>query len=284
MTDSPTYSVYVEFAVPDAPADLYEALLDTLLERHPDNGPALGPSDNGNLSMRLFIDAGSVVDAVNRGIEYAQAAAMTQDITPDAVIGAEVVTEAELDRRNAQPLVPELAGVTEAADIVGVTKQQISSLANRMPLRRHVVQELAAGPVFLADGVRTYAATEHNATRGARISDLGLSPAERAVLKFLHAMAAGLPWSADTPAEHSAGQALHFEQVLDEGRLRVHPRSAGDLDLEAILGRLVEHRLLKTRKPYRAEQLPGHDTDIVITITDKGRRHAEAGAAGSSAR
>lgn len=283
MTDSP-YSVYVEFAVPDAPADLYEGLIDALLERHPNSGPSAGPAGNDNLSVRLFVDAGSVVDAVTRGIEYAQAAAMTQDITPDTVIGAEVVTEAELDRRNAQPLVPELAGVTEAAEIVGVTKQQISSLANRMPLRRHVVQELAAGPVFLADGVRTYAATEHNATRGARISDLGLSPAERAILKLLHAMAKGLPWSADTPAEHSADQALLVEEVLDEGRLRVHPRPVGDIDLEAVLGRLVEHRLLKTRKPYRAEQLAGHDTDVVVTVTDKGRRHAEAGAAGSDAR
>ncbi|WP_446046397.1 hypothetical protein [Streptomyces olivaceus] len=281
MTDSPTYSVCVEFAVPDAPADLYEALLDTLLERHPDSGPALGPAGNGNLSMRLFINAGSVVDAVTRGIEYAQAAAMTQDITPDTVIGAEVLTEAELDRRNAQPLVPELAGVTEAAEIVGVTKQRISDL---QPLRKHLVQELAAGPVFLADGVRAYAATEHNATRGARISDLGLSPVERAILKLLHAMATQLPWSADTPAEHTADQALHVEEVLDEGRLRVHPRPAGDVDLEAVLGRLVEHRLLKTRKPYRAEQLPDHDTDIVVTVTDKGRRHAGAAAAGTNTR
>ncbi len=280
MTDSP-HSVYVEFAVPDAPADLYEALLDTLLERHPDSGPALGPAGNGNLSMRLFINAGSVVDAVTRGIEYAQAAAMTQDITPDTVIGAEVLTEAELDRRNAQPLVPELAGVTEAAEIVGVTKQRISDL---QPLRKHLVQELAAGPVFLADGVRAYAATEHNATRGARISDLDLSPVERAILKLLHAMATQLPWSADTPAEHTADQALHVEEVLDEGHLRVHPRPAGDVDLEAVLGRLVEHRLLKTRKPYRAEQLPDHDTDIVVTVTDKGRRHAGAAAAGTNTR
>ncbi|MFJ2217877.1 hypothetical protein ACIQVO_36320 [Streptomyces sp. NPDC101062] len=279
MTDSP-YSVYVEFAVPNAPADLYEALLNTLLERHPHNGPALGPAGNGNLSMRFFIDAGSVVDAVNRGIEYAQAAAMTHDITPDTVIGAEVVTEAELDRRNAQPLVPELAGVTEAAEIVGVTKQRISDLS--VALRKHRVQELAAGPIYLAAGVRDYAATEHNATRGARISDLGLSPAERAVLGLLHAMADDLPWSASTPAEQTADRALHVEEILEERRLRVHPRNGSDFDLEAALGRLVEHRLLKTRKPYRAERLNGHDTDLVVTVTDKGRRHAEAGTAGNT--
>ncbi|WP_432156070.1 hypothetical protein [Streptomyces sp. bgisy153] len=276
MTDSP-FSVYVEFAVPNAPVELYESLIDALLEHSPTSGPSASPAGNGNLSVRLFVDAGSVVDAVNRGIEYAQAAAMTQDITPDAVIGVEVITEGELDRRNAQPLVPELAGVAEAAEIVGVTKQRISDL---QPLRKYLVQELAAGPVFLADGVRAYAATEHNATRGAKISDLGLSPVERAVLKLLHAMSDGLPWSADTPAEQTASQALHVEEVLGEGRLRVHPRPAGDL--EAVLGRLVEHRLLKTRKPYRAEQLDGHDTDLVVTVTDKGRRHAEAGRAGSS--
>ncbi|MFK0142521.1 hypothetical protein [Streptomyces murinus] len=280
MTDSP-YSVCVEFAVPDVPEDLYEALLDTLLERHPDSGPALGPAGNGNLSMRFFVDAGSIVDAVNCGIEYAQAAALTQGITPDTVVGAEVVTEAELDRRNAAPAVPELAGVTEAAEIVGVTKQRISDLS--APLSKYLVQELSAGPVYLADGVRTYAATEHNATRGARISDLGLSPAERAVLKLLHAMGDNLPWSPGTPAEHSADRALHVEEILGKGRVRVHPRHGGDLDLEAVLGQLAEHRLLKARKPYRAERLEGHDTDLVVTVTDKGRRHAEAGAAGSDA-
>lgn len=280
MTDSP-FSVYVEFAVPDAPADVHEALTKALRKRSPNSGPSAGPADNGNLSVRLFVDAASVVDAVNRGIEYAQAAAMAQGIAPDAVIGAEVITEAELDRRNAQPLAPELAGVAEAAEIVGVTKQRISELA---PLRKYLVQDLAAGPVFLADGVRTYAATEHNATRGAKISDLGLSPAEHAVLELLHAMADGLPWSPSTPAEHSADKAVIVEEILDLNRLRVHPRPVDDLDLEAVLARLVEHRLLKTRQPYRAEKIADHDADLIVTVTDKGRRHAEAGAAGSSAR
>ncbi|WP_217225997.1 hypothetical protein [Streptomyces anulatus] len=279
MTDSP-YSVYVELAVPDAPADLYEALLDTLLEHHPTCGPALGPAANNNLGMRFFIDADSVVNAVSRGIEYAQAAAMAHGITPDTVIGAEAVTEAELDRRNAEPLVPELAGVTEAAEIIGVSPTRVGQVSKQ--LHKHLVQELAAGPVYLADGVRAYAATEHNATRGARISDLGLSPAERAVLELLHAMATGLPWTATTPADHTAGQALLVEEILAEGRLRVHPRPAGDIGLEAVLGRLVEHRLLKTRKPYRAERIEGHDTDLVVTVTDKGRRHAETGTVGST--
>ncbi|MEO3976717.1 hypothetical protein [Streptomyces sp. CAU 1734] len=282
MTDSPytVYSVYVEFAVPDAAADLYDALLDTLLERHPDSGPALGPASNDNLSMRFFIDADSALDAVTRGIEYAQGAVMTHGIHPSTVVGAEVVTEAELERRNAAPLVPELAGVTEAAEIVGVTKQRISDLSG--PLRKHLVQDLAAGPVYLAAGVREYAATEHNATRGVRIADLGLSPAERAVLELLHAMTEHLPWSADTPARQTADRALHVEEILTEGRLRVHPRNGSDFDLEAALERLVTHRLLKTRKPYRAERLDGHDTDLVVTITDKGRRHAGAGTAGST--
>lgn len=278
MTET-AYSVYVEFAVPDAPADLYESLVDALVERSPTSGPSAGPAGNGNLSVRLFVDAGGVVDAAGRGIEYAQAAAWTQGIPFDAVVGVEVVTEAELDRRNDEPPVPELAGVAEAAEIVGVSTARITQLEAQ--LRGHLVQDLAAGPVYLADGVRTFAATEHNATRGARISDLGLSPAERALLRLLHAMAGGHEWSARTPEEHAAGHAVVVEQVLDQGRLRVHPRPAGDFDLEAVLARLIEHRLLKTRRPYRAEQLPDHDADLVVTVTDKGRRHAETQAGGA---
>ncbi|MEY9842516.1 hypothetical protein [Streptacidiphilus sp. EB103A] len=285
MTDSPRgahepFSVCVEFAAPTAPADapaLYEAMLDALLDHHPDSGPAAGPAPSGNPSVRLFLDAAGVVDALTRGIQYAQAAALAAGIAPDALIGAEILTEAELDRRNAQPPVPELAGVAEAATIVGVSKQRISELEDA--LLKHRVQALAAGPVYLADGLRAYAATEHNTTRGAKMTDPGLTPAERALLELLHAKATGRPWTPTTTHEHDAHHAAHIEDVLDQGRLRLHPHPTDDFDLQAALATLIGHRLLKTRAPYRAEQLTGHDTDLVVTLTPKGTRHAQAGAA-----
>ncbi|MGW0868267.1 hypothetical protein [Streptomyces sp. NPDC002611] len=89
------FSVYVEFDAADASPDTYEALYDALLDQH----GAVGPAPNGNVSVRLTVSANSVIEAASLGIEYAQAAAIPHGITPDTVIGTEVVTEDERDRR-----------------------------------------------------------------------------------------------------------------------------------------------------------------------------------------
>ncbi|EGX57908.1 hypothetical protein SZN_20252, partial [Streptomyces zinciresistens K42] len=89
------FSVYVEFDAADVSPDTYEALFDALHDQH----GAVGPAPNGNLSVRLTVEADSVTQALTRGIEYAQTAAAQHNITPETVIGAEVVTEAERDRR-----------------------------------------------------------------------------------------------------------------------------------------------------------------------------------------
>ncbi|MFE0356510.1 hypothetical protein ACFW2K_22600 [Streptomyces nigra] len=89
------FSVYVEFDTADASPDTYEALYDALLDKH----GAVGPAPNGNVSVRLTVHAHSVLEAASLGIEHAQAAAIPHGITPDTVIGTEVVTENERDRR-----------------------------------------------------------------------------------------------------------------------------------------------------------------------------------------
>ncbi|MEV7885195.1 hypothetical protein ACWD3I_25275 [Streptomyces sp. NPDC002817] len=89
------FSVYVEFDTADASPDTYEALHDALADQH----GAVGPSPNGNISVRLTVNADSVIEATTLGIEHAQAAALPHGITPDTVIGTEVITEAERDRR-----------------------------------------------------------------------------------------------------------------------------------------------------------------------------------------
>ncbi|MFD9040900.1 hypothetical protein [Streptomyces bottropensis] len=89
------FSVYVEFDAADVSPDTYEALFDALHDQH----GAVGPAPNGNLSVRLTVHADSVIEAASLGIEHAQAAAIPHGITPDTVIGTEVITEAERDRR-----------------------------------------------------------------------------------------------------------------------------------------------------------------------------------------
>ncbi|MEU6331593.1 hypothetical protein ABZ851_30580 [Streptomyces sp. NPDC047049] len=89
-----SFSVYVEFDTTDVSPDTYADLFDTL---HDVDGAA-GPASNGNLSVRLTIEADSVRQAIARGIEHAQAAATAHDITP-TVTAVEAVTETERDRR-----------------------------------------------------------------------------------------------------------------------------------------------------------------------------------------
>ncbi|EGX58491.1 hypothetical protein SZN_17682, partial [Streptomyces zinciresistens K42] len=86
ISGAPAYGVYVEFDTADVAPEAYEALFDALHDQH----GAVGPAPNGNLSVRLTVEADSVTQAVTRGIEYAQAAAAQHDIASNTVIGAEV--------------------------------------------------------------------------------------------------------------------------------------------------------------------------------------------------
>ncbi|WP_019061409.1 hypothetical protein [Streptomyces prunicolor] len=90
-----SFSVYVEFDETEASPDIYAALFDALLDKH----GAVGPAPNGNLSVRLSVRTDSVVEAAALGIEYAEAAVARHGITADSVIGTEVITHGERDRR-----------------------------------------------------------------------------------------------------------------------------------------------------------------------------------------
>ncbi|MFJ8676808.1 hypothetical protein [Streptomyces sp. NPDC093589] len=88
------FSVYVEFDAADVSPDTYADLFETLR----DVDGAAGPAPNGNLSVRLTIQAESIVQAAKLGIQYAQAAATALDITPD-VIGMKSAVTTEHPRR-----------------------------------------------------------------------------------------------------------------------------------------------------------------------------------------
>ncbi|MEW2434258.1 hypothetical protein AB0952_08755 [Streptomyces caniferus] len=75
------FSVYVEFDAADVSPDTYADLFDTL---HDVDGAA-GAAPNGNLSVRLTIQADSILQAANLGIGHAQAAATALDIIPVAI-------------------------------------------------------------------------------------------------------------------------------------------------------------------------------------------------------
>ena len=72
-----------------------------------------------------------------------------------------------VDQRLARPVIPELIGVGEAAEILGVSKQRVTAMAKGSGFPRPVV-ELAAGPVFLRSAVEAFAALPRHAGRPAK--------------------------------------------------------------------------------------------------------------------
>ncbi|MCX4784100.1 hypothetical protein [Streptomyces sp. NBC_01264] len=259
------FNVYVEFDAPDTPLQVFSAIYEDLLEY----GGSAGTAPNGNLSVRLFIESPSAVDAGIRGVEYAQAAAMKHKIYPNAVIGFAVLTEEEFDRQLAEPVVPELAGVAEAAEIIKVSPARVSQLERE--LEPHHVQTLASGPIFLAEGLRRYAATEHNSTRGRRRTEIPLTDIERALLEVLASAAASAEVPSGTEHHQLATEAVEGTMGASQVRLRAQP---ADSALAVALDSLAGHRLVRTRTVYRKEAAAGREDDLVVTMLGKGLRHA----------
>src|SRR5690606_33029513 len=86
------WSIYVELGCCDAPDDLYDDLHDRLATAH----PAIGTAPNGNLSVRLFVEASTARQAIDTGLKTVSAALKDLGVTAP-VVGVEAVIEAELD-------------------------------------------------------------------------------------------------------------------------------------------------------------------------------------------
>jgi len=67
----------------------------------------------------------------------------------------EVKTEAALDAELSEPTFPEVVGATEAARMLGVSRQRLYQLAERDDFPPPMVQ-LAAGPVWLANSIHAF--------------------------------------------------------------------------------------------------------------------------------
>ncbi|WP_274036584.1 hypothetical protein [Streptomyces sp. MMBL 11-1] len=257
------WSAYAEYNATDTPPELYSELFDALIE----HAPGVGPSPNGNLSLRLMIQADSALDAASETVALANLA-LGQIGLSLTLVGIEVVTEAELDRRQAEPCIPELAGIAEAADILGVHKQQVDRLVGRGDLQ--AAQTLAAGPIFAADTVRRFAEKRQSRRIGRPVADLGLSPIERDLLNLLATASDELERSSSSELPNP-GQII--AEVYSSSRFRVHLGADADLLTDALCT-LSRHKLVRTRKLTLAEKTTGDRSDAVVTILAKGRRHA----------
>ena len=114
---------------------------------------AIGGGAGGTVGQRrlvtvLTVRAASIAEAVEKGSATILARA------PGTVIAADVSTTEEADRRAEQRT--ELVGVAEVAEMLGISRQRVTTLSKRDDFPAAVAR-LASGPVWRAGDLSTFA-------------------------------------------------------------------------------------------------------------------------------
>lgn len=127
-----------------------EAALEELLDLLVDRGGAVSGSAMGDRYGATFSIEEAVAtapDAVALGYEIFTTSAEKSGLPAWPVVRAEALTFEELDRDLETPNSLELVGVSEIAELLGVTRQRASALAKRADFPTPVAA-LASGPVW----------------------------------------------------------------------------------------------------------------------------------------
>jgi len=138
-------------------ADRSGLLLDALIDR---GGVATAGRDGRRYGARFWVEAPGPVEALQQAVTVFREAAAAAGLPVWDVVEAEVLTEAELERENARPSLPELVGVTEVAELLEVTRQRASALA-RTPGFPAPVVTLRSGPVWTRASVDRFVQSWH---------------------------------------------------------------------------------------------------------------------------
>ena len=111
--------------------------------------------DRGTISVSFTVEATTLRQATEAGQRRAREIMRAAGVTGPAV-RYEQITDEQLEIELRQPTLPELVGVTEAAAILGVSRQRVAQLEKAhddFPAR---VADLASGPVYTADSIRAF--------------------------------------------------------------------------------------------------------------------------------
>ena len=140
----------VSFEARGEPAAKLDDALEELLDLLVDRGGAVSGSTVGDRYSAIFsVDetVENVAGAVALGYDVFTALAEKSGLPSWPVVRAEALTFEEQDRELDSPNFPELVGVREVADILGVTRQRASALA-KTPRFPAAIATLASGPVW----------------------------------------------------------------------------------------------------------------------------------------
>jgi hypothetical protein len=136
--------------IPDGPTTGGQAELE-LAERYTDTLPAAAAcGGDGRVTVDYAVDAATIDDAFTTARQLLKVPAGWR------LVELRVRTEAELVAELARPALPALAGISEAAEMLGVSRQRAHVLAASADFPT-AVAHLAAGPVYLEASVRAFA-------------------------------------------------------------------------------------------------------------------------------
>lgn len=131
--------------------DTTDRLLDTLDASHGVLSTGLAERATGDgvpVEVTVDVDADTLTAAAARAVQVAQAALREAGApTPLTVRGLEVQTVAEQEWALAHPVVPELVGLSEVAEMLGVSRQRVGHLRAH-PQFPAPVGEPRCGPIW----------------------------------------------------------------------------------------------------------------------------------------
>lgn len=145
------WTVHIEAAGEGAVApDLLDDLVDVLAHRN-----AAVNSARGRYGAQFDVTGAEAATAVMAAFEIWVEAVGQARLPEWPVVRMEVMTVAEQEAELGTPSFPALVGVSEAARMLGISKQRLAQLAARPDFPEPMV-ELASGPVWLTSSIRGF--------------------------------------------------------------------------------------------------------------------------------
>lgn len=140
-----------EEEIPDLDSKL-AALRAAIVDR---GGVPLVSRDGRRYGARFFVRTSGAQSAIEEGVQALQESATTVGLPEEPVVEAEASTMSELAADVPDEQVPPLIGITELAELLGVSNQLVTVLVRAKGFPAPVA-ELNAGPVWVLDSINRF--------------------------------------------------------------------------------------------------------------------------------
>jgi hypothetical protein len=145
-----SWNVELEYSAADADSAKLEDLADHLAAE----GAACGIGRR-KISVTLVVEASTLSEALVAGITQMSASLARAKVSAK-IVAARVLSPDELERELATTPIPQLVGVAEVANLLKVSRQRASELAQSAMFPPPVAR-LSAGPIWLRSSIVAFA-------------------------------------------------------------------------------------------------------------------------------